>query len=322
MNKTVLAAVLAGCAHLGVAHADTTGGFPSKSVRLVVPFAAGGTSDVLARMLGLKLSEEWKQSVIVENRPGADGNLGAEAVAKSPADGYTVLLVDTSTLTISPAVMAKMGYEPLKDLQAVSMLSFSPYGLVVNPKVPAKSFRELVAYGKANPGKLNFSAGTMGHKLVAAQLKSVAGLDWLTVPYKGGAVALNAVISGEADATVVGLLSAIPQVQGQRVRALAVTGTARSETLPDAPTLAESGVPGFVAGSWQGALVPKGTPEAVVQKLSASFAAALRDPEVKAKLLAQGTEAIGDTPDRFAAFLERDTKRWKTIALGAGIQPE
>lgn len=319
MKKILSVAIAICCAGLSTAHADA---FPSKTVRIVVPFAAGGTSDVLARTLGQKLSEAWKQPVVVENKPGADGNLGADAVAKSRPDGYTVLLVDTSTLTISPLVMAKMSYDPLKDLLPVSMLSFSAYGLVVNPKVPAKSFKDLIAYSKANPGKLNFSAGTMGHKLVSAQLKSVSGLDWLTVPYKGGAMALNAVVSGEADATVVGLLSAIPQVQGQRVRALAVTGPARSGTLPDAPTLAESGLQGFVAGSWQGALVPNGTPDAIVRKLNAGFAAALRDPEVKAKLAKQGTDPIGDSPEKFAAFLEKDAQRWKAIAADAGIQPE
>lgn len=322
MKKTWIAAALIGCLNLGAAHAQTDAAFPSRSVRIVVPFAAGGTSDVLARTLGQKLSEVWKQPVVVENRAGADGNLGADSVAKSRPDGYTLLLVDTSTLTISPVVMSKMNYDPLKDLQPVSMLSFSAYGLVVNPKVPVKTFRELVAYSKANPAKLNFSAGTMGHKLAAAQLKSVSGLDWLTVPYKGGAMALNAVVSGEADATMVGLLSVIPQVQGQRVRALAVTGLARSDTLPDAPTLAESGLSGFIAGSWQGVLVPKGTPEAIVQKLNVGFAAVLRDPEIKARLAAQGTEAIGDSPETFAAFLENDSKRWKAIAADAGIRPE
>lgn len=322
MKKSLLAAVAIGCFQLSGAYAQTAENFPSRTVRIVVPFAAGGTSDVLARTLGQKLSEAWKQPVVVENKPGADGNLGADFVAKSRPDGYTVLLVDTSTLTISPSVMSKMSYDPLKDLQPVSMLSFSAYGLVVHPKVPAKSFKELVAYSKANPGKLNFSAGTMGHKLVAAQLKSVSGMDWLTVPYKGGAMALNAVVSGEADATVVGLLSAIPQVQGQRVHALAVTGLARSGTLPETPTLAESGVPGYVAGSWQGALVSKGTPRDIVLKLNAGLAAALRDPEVKAKLAVQGTDAIGDSPEKFAAFLEADSKRWKAIAAEAGIQPE
>lgn len=307
------------------AHAQSTeqaANFPSKTVKIVVPFAAGGVSDVLARTLGQKLSETWKHPVVIENRAGADGNLGADVVAKSQPDGYTVLLVDTSTITTSPVLMARMSYDPLKDLSPISLLTFSPYGLVINPSLPAKTFKELVAYGKANPGKLNFSAGTMGHKLAAAQLKSASGIDWATVPYRGGAAALNAVVAGEADVTVVGLMSALPQIQGARVRGVAVTGASRSSAASELPTLAEAGVPNMTMGSWQGVFAPKGTPAALIQKLNASFVSALNDSTVKGKLTAQGTEIIGDTPEKFRTFLANDSKRWKSVATEAGIQPE
>lgn len=301
---------------------DANLNYPNKAVRIVVPFAAGGVSDVLARMLGQKLGEVWKQPVVIENKPGADGNLGADVVSKATPDGYTVLLVDTSTITTSPLLMARMTYDPLKDLQPISLLTFSPYGLVVNPSVPAKTFKELVAFGKSNPGKLNFSAGTMGHKLAAAQLASASGIQWTTVPYRGGAAALNAVVAGEADVTVVGLMSALPQIQGQRVRGLATTGSTRTSAAGELPTLAEAGVQKLVMGSWQGLFAPKGTPAAVVNKLNAGFVTALNDPSIKPKLAAQGTEIIGDTPEQFRAFLANDVKRWKTVATEAGIQPE
>lgn len=301
---------------------DASSNYPSKTIRIVVPFAAGGVSDVLARMLGQKLGEVWKQPVVIENKPGADGNLGADVVSKAIPDGYTVLLVDTSTITTSPLLMARMTYDPLKDLQPISLLTFSPYGLVVNPSVPAKTFKELVAFGKSNPGKLNFSAGTMGHKLAAAQLASASGIQWTTVPYRGGAAALNAVVAGEADVTVVGLMSALPQIQGQRVRGLATTGSTRTSAAGELPTLAEAGVQKLVMGSWQGLFAPKGTPAAVVNKLNAGFVTALNDPSIKPKLAAQGTEIIGDTPEQFRTFLASDVKRWKTVATEAGIQPE
>lgn len=312
-------------AFAGVCHAqapDPTSGFPSKALRIVVPFAPGGVSDVLARTLGQKTSEAWKQPVVIENKAGADDNLGADLVAKATPDGYTVLLVDTSTLTISPALMARMTYDPLKDLAPVSLLSFSPYGLIVHPSVPARTFKDLLAFAKTNPGKLNFAAGTMGHKLVASQLGSVSGIDWTTVPYRGGAMALNAVVAGEAEVTVVGLMSAIPQIQGARVRALAVTGSARAAATPDAPTLEESGVAGLVVGSWQGVLAPKGTPTAIIQKLNAAFLAALADPTVKTKLEAQATEPIASTPEKFGVFLATEARRWKGVAASAGIKPE
>ena len=326
LHNGLKAALLgAGLLAQGVVGAQTTdagAGFPSKTVRIVVPFAAGGVSDVLARTLGQRLSEMWKQPVVIENKPGADGNLGADQVTRAQPDGYTVLLVDTSTITISPMLMARMTYDPLKDLLPVSLLTFSPYGLVVNPSVPAKTFKELVAYGQAHPGQLNFSAGTMGHKLAAAQLKAASGVAWVTVPYRGGAAALNAVVAGEADVTVVGLMSALSQMQGGRVRAVAVTGAARSSAAPEAPTLAEAGVPNLTMGSWQGVFAPRGTPSAVVQKLNASFVGALNDPAIKAKLAAQGTDVIGDTPESFRVFLANDVKRWKAVATEAGIQPE
>jgi tripartite-type tricarboxylate transporter receptor subunit TctC len=297
-------------------------GYPAKPIRIVVPFAAGGTSDVLARTLGEKLTGIWGQPVLVDNRPGADGNLGADAVAKAAPDGHTLLLVDISTLTVSPLVMAKLSYDPIKDLTPVTMISFSAHALVVNPALPVKSVSELVAYSRANPDKLNFAAGNQVTRLVAEHLKRSANLNMLSVPYKGGAAALNAVIGGEVQVTLVGLLASLPQVQGNKLRAIATTGPKRSDVLPQVPTLAESGLPGFVSGSWQGLLAPAGTPPAVIAKLNAAVVAVFREPALKAKLAGQGTEVVGDTPEHFAAVLRSDAETWKKVADQAGIKPE
>jgi tripartite-type tricarboxylate transporter receptor subunit TctC len=297
-------------------------GYPAKPIRIVVPFAAGGTSDVLARILGERLSTVWGKPVIVDNRPGADGNLGADAVAKSPPDGHTLLLLDVSTLTVSPLVMAKLTYNPTKDLAPVTMVSFSAHALVVNPALPVKSFAELVAYSRANPDKLNFAAGNQVTRLVAEHLKQSANLNMLPVPYKGGSAALNALIGGEVNVSLVGLLASLPHVQGHRLRAIATTGPKRSETLPQVPTLAESGLPNFVSGSWQGLLAPAGTPPAIIAKLNATVVAALKEPAMKAKLAEQGTEVVGDTPEHFAAFLRSDAETWKKVAEEAHIKPE
>lgn len=317
--------VLAALFGANLAHsqsANSAEAYPSKTVRIVVPFAAGGVSDILARTLGQKLSDAWKQPVVIENKPGADGNLGADFVSKAAPDGYTLLLVDTSTITISPVMMSRMTYDPLKDLLPISLLTFSPYGLVINPAVPAANFKDLISYGKTHPGKLNFSAGTMGHKLAAAQLGFASGIEWTTVPYRGGAAALNAVVAGEADVTVVGLMSALPQIQGARVRAMAVTGATRSSAAPEIPTLSEVGISNIRIGSWQGVFAPKGTPASIIQKLNSSFVAALNAPSIKSKLSDQGTDVIGDSPEKFRSFLTSDAKHWKAVANKAGIQPE
>ncbi len=323
MHKRIfLAALTLAAAGVSLAQAPRAAAYPGKSIRIVVPFAAGGTSDVLARTIGLKLSEAWGQPVIVENRPGADGNLGAEAVAKSSPDGYTLLIIDISTLTVSPLVMAKMLYDPLQDLAPVTMVSFSPHALAVHPSVPAKNLKELVAYSKANPGKLNFAAGNQATKLAAEQLRMMSGIDMTSVPYKGGAAALNALIAGEVNVTLVGLLASMPHMNSGRIRAIAVSGAQRMPATRELPTVSESGLPGYMSGSWQGILVPKGTPRDVVAKLNAALVKILNEPDFKARLAEQGTEVIADQPDQFGAFLLKDAARWKKIATEVNIKPE
>jgi tripartite-type tricarboxylate transporter receptor subunit TctC len=320
-KRLFLTALALACASASFAKAPSAA-YPSKTLRIVVPFAAGGTSDVLARTIGQKLTEAWGQPVVVENRPGADGNLGAEVVAKSAPDGYSLLIVDISTLTVSPVVMTKMMYDPLQDLAPVTMVSFSPHALAVHPVVPAKNLKELIAYSKANPGKLNFAAGNQAAKLAAAQLKMMSGIDMTSVPYKGGSAALNALVAGEVDVTLVGLLASMPQMASGRIRAIAVSGAQRMPATKDIPTISESGLPGYVSGSWQGILVPKSTPKHVVAKLNAALVKILNEPDFKARLAEQGTEVIADRPEQFGAFLLKDAAHWKKIALEANIKPE
>jgi tripartite-type tricarboxylate transporter receptor subunit TctC len=319
MKKTL---TLLACALFASAVIAQPASYPVKPIKIVVPFAAGGTSDTLARGIGQKLSESWGQSVIVDNRPGADGNVGADAVAKSAPDGYTLLLSDITTLTVSPLLVARLSYNPQKDFAPVTMVSYSAHALAVHPSVPAKTFSELVAYSKANRGKLNFAAGNPVTGLIAAHLKSVSGIDMLSVPYKGGSVALNALIAGEVDVTLVGLLAALPHIRGGRMRAVATTGSSRSSALPNVPTVAESGVPDFLSGSWQGLWAPVGTPAPVIAKLNAAVVSVLNDPAFKSRLAAQGTDVVGDSPEQFGAFLRKDADLWRKVAQAANIKPE
>lgn len=299
-KRAFLAALVLAAAGTSFAQAPRAA-YPGKTIRIIVPFAAGGTSDVLARTIGQKLTDAWGQPVVVENRPGADGNLGAEVVARSAPDGYSLLIVDISTLTVSPLVVAKMTYDPLQDLAPVTMVSFSPHALAVHPTVPARNLKELIAYSKANPGKLNFAAGNHATKLAAAQLRMMSDIDMTSVPYKGGAAALNALVSGEVDVTLVGLLASMPQMGSGRVRAIAVTGAQRMPATKDLPAVSESGLPGYVWGSWQGILVPKGTPKEVVAKLNPALVKILNEPDFKTCLAEQGTEVIADQPEQFDA---------------------
>jgi len=323
MRRTALFRILAVSASAALLPALASAqSYPARAIRIIVPAPPGGAIDIIARVVGEKLSASLGQPVVIDNKPGADGNLGVDAVAKAAPDGYTVVLTDISTLTISPLVMAKLPYDPAKDLAPITMVSFSAHALAVNPSVPAKTFPELIAYSKAHPGKVNFAAGNQVTRLIAEHLKKTSGIDMLSVPYKGGAAALNALIAGEVDVSLVGLLAALPHIQGGKVRAMATTGPARASVLPGIPTLSESGVAGFVSGSWQGLLAPAGTPPAVIAKLNAAVAAVLNEPALKARLAGQGTDVVGDSAEHFAAFLRADAATWKKVAQQAGIKPE
>ena len=305
-----LALAIAGLA-ASLAHADQ---FPSHPVHIVVPFPPGGGTDALARIMAPYLNQAWGVPVIVENKPGASGHIGAEIVAGSAADGYTLLMSSTASLT--PKNVDKFA--------PITLVSASPYVVVVNPKVPAASIAQLVAYAKKNPGKLTFgSSGTGAASHLAGELfKSMAGVDMLHVPYKGTGQAVKDLLGGQIDVMFAPGETVMPQVKAGRLRALAVTSARRASALPDLPTVAEAGVPGYEAIGWFGLLAPAATPRALVEKLSRDANAVLADREVRSKMLALGAEPSGDMPDEFARFIHADQAKWTKLMRERGIVVE
>ena len=305
-----LALAIAGLA-ASLAHADQ---FPSHPVHIVVPFPPGGGTDALARIMAPYLNQAWGVPVIVENKPGASGHIGAEIVAGSAADGYTLLMSSTASLT--PKNVDKFA--------PITLVSASPYVVVVNPKVPAASIAQLVAYAKKNPGKLTFgSSGTGAASHLAGELfKSMAGVDMLHVPYKGTGQAVKDLLGGQIDVMFAPGETVMPQVKAGRLRALAVTSARRASAIPDLPTVAEAGVPGYEAIGWFGLLAPAATPRALVEKLSRDANAVLADREVRSKMLALGAEPSGDTPDEFARFIHADQAKWTKLMRERGIVVE
>jgi len=295
----------------GLAHAQQ---FPSKPVKIIVPFPPGGGADALARIMQPRLTEMWKQPVIIENKPGASGHIGADFVATSPADGYTMMMSSTASLT----------EKNVSQFAPVTLVSASPYVVVASPKVPASNIRELVDYAKKNPGKLTFgSSGTGAASHLSAELfKSLAGVEMLHVPYKGTGQAVTDLLAGQIDLLFAPAQSVMPHVQANKLKAFAVTSAKRSATVPELPTVAEAGVPGYEAIGWFGLLVPAATPTAVVQKLSADANRVLQDGEVKQRMLALGAEPSGDTPAQFAAFIRDDQAKWSKLMRERGITPE
>ena len=320
---TMLVHALAACALLTPLPAIAQS-WPVKTVRIIVPYPAGGTSDILARTLGQKLSETWGQSVIVENKPGANGNVGADLVAKSPADGYTLLLCDVGALAISPSVYTSLGFDPNKDFAPVTMVAYSPHILAVNPELPAKSVKELIDLAKSKPGKLNYAASSVASAphLAGIDFATRAGITWAYIPYKGGAQAITDVVGGQADVLFNGMLATYPQVKSGKLRILAVSSASRMAAIPDVPTVAESGLPGFETGSWQGVLAPAGTPREVVSKINADFARVLSAPEIRERLGAQGAEVRINTPEAFTLFLRDETVRWAKLVSANGVKLE
>jgi tripartite-type tricarboxylate transporter receptor subunit TctC len=312
----LLVTVLA-CALGAAAHAQS---YPTKPIRLIVPYAAGGTSDILARQIGPKLTEAWGQPVIVENRTGANGNVGADFVAKSAPDGYTLLITDLGGLVISASVYPKLPFDPSKDFSPVVMVSYSPHVLAVHPSVPAKSMKELIELAKSQPGKLNFAVSGIGGapQLAGIEFAQRAGVKWTYIPYKGGSDAVSAVAAGQADVLFNGMLATWPTVQGGRMRALAISSAQRVPTAPDTPTVAEQGMPGFETGSFQGVVGPAGMPLQTVSKLNAELIKVLASEEMKERFAKQGTEVRTGTPDSLGQWLRTEQARWAKVVKESG----
>jgi tripartite-type tricarboxylate transporter receptor subunit TctC len=294
--------------------------WPGKPVRIVVPFPPGGTTDIIARSLGVELQKMWQQPVIIENRPGAGGNIGADLVAKAAPDGYTLLMGTVGTHAINKALFeqngAKMPFDPVKDFVPITLAAGVPNVMVINPKLPVNSVAEFIAYAKARPGQLNMASsgnGTSIH-LSGELFKTVTGVYMVHFPYRGSAPAITDLIAGNMNVMFDNLPSALPHIKSGRIKALAVTSRTRSPALPDVPTVEEAaGLKGFDASSWFGLFAPAGTPRAIVDKVQADVAKALAIPEVRERFVAQGADPGGNTPEQFAAFIRAETDKWTRV---------
>jgi tripartite-type tricarboxylate transporter receptor subunit TctC len=296
--------------------------YPNKPIRLIVPYAAGGTSDILARQIGPKLTETWGQPVIVENKPGANGNVGADFVAKSAPDGYTLLLTDLGGLVISASVYPKLPFNPAQDFSPVVMVSYSPHVLAAHPSVPVKNVSELIAMAKANPGKLNFAISGIGGapQLAGIEFAQRSGVNWTYIPYKGGSDAVAAVVAGQADVLFNGMLATWPSVTGGRLKALAISSAQRVPAAPDTPTVAEQGLPGFETGSYQGVVGPAAIPRETVAKLNAELTKVLNSQEMKERFAKQGTEVRTGTPDSLGAWMRSEQAKWAKVVKESGAK--
>ena len=318
MSARLLITVLSLAA--GAASAQT---YPNHAVRLVVPFLAGGSTDIVGRTVAQKLSEMWGQPVVVDNRPGGSTMIGTEAVARAAPDGYT-LLMTPAPFTINPSLVAKVAYDALNDFAPVTLINTTPLVMVVNPGVPAKNVREFIALAKAKPGKLNFgSSGTGGSNHLAGELfNAMAGLKMAHIPYKGNAGALTDLVGGHLDVVYNGLTSALALVKGRKLRALAMTSLKRNATLPDVPTLDESGLKGFEAVAWNGLTAPEKTPREVIAKINADVLKVVNSPELKERLKAEGSDPVGNTPEQFGVFLRDEIAKWAKVIKFANVKPE
>jgi tripartite-type tricarboxylate transporter receptor subunit TctC len=298
--------------------------YPDKPIRYVVPYPPGGPLDTVARLLGQKVSERLGQPVIVDNKPGAGGNIGADFVAKSAQDGYTILMGAVATHAINPALYAKMPYDPVKDFTPITLIGVTPNVLVVNPTVPAKDVKEFIAYAKANPGKLNFgsgSTGSAGH-LAGELFNGMAGVQMTHIPYKGAAPAMQDLIGGQIHLMFDNMASSLPQVKAGKIRALAVTTPKRASAAPELPTIAESGLPGFDISTWFGLFAPANVPKDVVAKLHAEFARALALPDVREKLASLGIEPVGNKPEEFAAYIKSEAVKYGDVIKKSGARAD
>jgi len=313
----IAAAILAGAPLAAVAQS-----YPAKPIRLVVPFPAGGPLDLAGRAIGDHLAKAWGQPVVVENKPGAGGNIGADLVAKSPADGYTLVMGALSTHAVNPHLFAKMPYDALKDFAPVTLVAVTPNVLVVNASLGANNVRELIALAKASPGKLSFASGSNGSAghLAGELFKTLAGIDIVHVPYKGGAPAMQDLLGGQVQFMFDNLANSMAQLKAGKLKAFAVTTVKRSPLAPELPTMAEAGVTGFDISTWYGIMAPAGTPPDIVKKLNTEIVKFLASDNMKDKLKAQGAEAAPTTPEQFDAFIRAEWSKYAKIVKDSGAK--
>lgn len=311
---------LSACSLLATPVALATDNWPNKPIRLVVPYPPGGSSDIIARSIGQVISQELKQTVVIENKPGANGNLGAEFVSRAQPDGYTWLLCDLGALAISPSIYTKLSFDPSKDLRGATLLAYSPHMLVVHPSVTANNLEELVQLSQRQD--LNFAVTATGSAphLAGVELARITGAKWVYVPYKGGVQSVQDTVAGQTQVLMNGMLATYPHVQSGKLKLLGISKNARMPVIADAPTLAEQGAQGFESGSWQGVVVPAKTPEAVVQRIQQALVSAIRSPEVRARLTSQGAEVVTMTPAETDKFFNAERARWRNVVQTAQLQ--
>jgi tripartite-type tricarboxylate transporter receptor subunit TctC len=296
--------------------------YPSKPIRLVVPFAPGGSTDVVARLLAAELKTELGQPIVVDNRPGAGGNIGGDLVAKSAPDGYTLLIAAAGPTVINPSLYHKMPYDPAKDLAPVTMIVREHNLMAINPSIPAKTVQEFIAYAKSKPGQLSFGSPGNGSpaQLGGELLNQMAGINLVHVPYKGSGPAVVDLVAGHITMMIDNMPALLPHVQSGKLRALAVASEKRASAAPDVPTLDESGVKGFVVTAWKGLMVPAGTPRDVINKLHRAMTKVMAKPEMRKRMIEMGAEPVGDTPEQFAASIKSETAWWAALVKSTGTK--
>ncbi|WP_236581733.1 Bug family tripartite tricarboxylate transporter substrate binding protein [Hydrogenophaga sp. BPS33] len=306
---------------LGGAHAQDAASYPNKPIRLVVPFTPGGSSDILARSLSQKLGESLRQPVVIENVPGAGGSVGAEKVAKSAPDGYTLLMGHIGTHAVNPLIQPKIPYDPIKDFAPVAWVANVPNVLIVNSALPVRNLKELVAYARSKPGELNYGTGGNGSAahLATEYLKMVTKTFMVHVPYRGAAPAINDLIANQTQVGFPGAPVANPFIKGGQVRAIAVSSTQRLDVLPDVPTVAESGYPDFEADQWYGVMAPAGTPPEIVRKLNQQINQALQSPDVRQRLQGEGAVPMNTTPEAFGSHIAKALQRWRPVVKAGNM---
>ena len=324
---TGLAALLAVAATspaAGAQSASATVNYPTKPIRLVVTYPPGGNTDLVGRAVAQKLSEAWGQQVVVDNRGGAGGVLGTLIAKQAPADGYTLLLGTSAGMVLNPLLMKKVPYDAFRDFAPVSLVIINPQVLVVHPALPASSVREFIALAKAKPGQLNFGSSGVGtpNHLGGEMLKAMAGIDIVHVPYKGGAASITDLIAGQVQLVFSSAPSVVPHIRTGRLKALAVGSAKRTPALPDVPTVAESGVPGYEYTTWYGIFAPTGTPVPIISKLNAEVVRVLADPQMTQRFQSQGGDPTSSTPAQLTAYMKEETSRWTRVIKTAGIKIE
>ena len=321
-RSILLAALIAPCT-CPTAAQTPAGNYPNKQIRMIVPFAAGGPTDAIARAIGQKLTETWGQPVVVDNRPGAGGNIGTELAAKSPADGYT-LFIGTVANAINQSLFTRLPFDFVRDFVPVTQNYVTGLILAVHPSLPVTSVRELIALAKARPGELSYSSSGVGGTphLSGELFNTMAGVKMVHVPYKGSAPAMADLLGGHVQLTFDNMLTVLPQVKAGKLRGLAVTLPSRSPLAPELPTVAESGLKGFEVKSWNGVVAPTGTPREIIARLNAEIVRILRQPDLREKFLVQGVELVPTTPEEFGAFIRQDIAKWAKVIALSGARPE